>query len=817
MNGKILNGRPMFNRGRRPSGKTKSVPGTEWFWLPRRLLQTDDTISNAYAQNAWAHAAIKLKARTCASVPLDVLTGNRREREGEPVRGDDALLRLLECPSPLITGHEFIEATSIYLDLAGEAFWIAYGRDGQPFRRGEIPSEILIVQPNGMAPDIDERTGLILGWKFAAPNGNEYAFTADQVGHPKEFDPANPYRGLAPITPVIGGMNYALRATSFNNSLLANGADPGGIIYSDSPLTQDEATGLRNQWEDRHRGSLKAARLAILSGGLKYEPLSVTAKDMAFTEALGWGKAEILAVLGVTKFDLGEVEETNRASSLTAKANTWEKTILPRLRLMESTLWHWLFEPLSARLGRDVWVEFDVSEIEALQAPMTEKAQQAQILVAAGYDKNAVNERLGLGIEDYGTDVAGVDLPNTSVLDSSVAAAPAPDANTLISVVDKVLAGTLPPETAVTVLLIAFPQMDEAAARALIASAVPRPASEPVPPATPITAAHKPAHTKAGAHGLKVGERFNADGKSFRVIRKANWNAKSRDNSKVEKIFRTRMREIFRQIRGEELEAVAKYASVLEPALAANVQPDDGAPATASTKATTEVTQRLQPQGVPFTWPPAFLEWVRAAPDRWEERAREILAEVAPEAAKAAMDSIRMQLGGFDVVNPADKEWAEEAGKRTASMMRVTRQAAARFNQIVLTKIGKDGLAKVSELAKVVEATMGRFIVSDAMTIARTETGFLQESLKQKAAVAEGFTHHEWSNAFDARPSHQGQGSVRIGEKFPNGLRYPCEIGAPAEEVINCRCTAVPFVAAEELGTESDLAELNRLIEAGKI
>jgi HK97 family phage portal protein len=602
MNGKIFNGRPMFQRGRRPNAKTKSVPGTEWFWLPRRLLQTDDTISNAYAQNAWAHAAIKLKARMAASVPLNILTGNRRERDGEPVRGDDAVLRLLECPSPLMTGHEFIEATSIYLDLAGEAFWIGYGRNGEPFRRGEIPAEILIIQPAGMAPDIDERTGLVLGWKFAAPNGNEYAFTADQVGHPKEFDPANPYRGLAPITPVIGGMNYALRATSFNNSLLANGADPGGIIYSESPLTQDEATGLRNQWEDRHRGSLKAARLAILSGGLKYEPLAVTAKDMAFSDALGWGKSEILAVLGVTKFDLGEVEETNRASSLTAKANTWEKTILPRLRLMESTLWHWMFEPLSARLGRDIWPEFDVSEVEALQAPMTEKAQQAQILVAAGYDKSAVNERLGLKIEEYTADAEA--LAQIENAPESSNAATAPDATTLMAVVEKVGAGTIAPEAAVGVLLIAFPQLTEAAARALISAATPKQTEPPAPAAASVPEPIAKQTVAKPTAGVKVGERFYVDGKAFRVIRKANWNAKSRDDSKVERIFRTRMREIFRQIRTEEMDAVAKYQTVLEPALAANVERTNEDTATASTKATTEVTQRLQPQGIPFVWPP---------------------------------------------------------------------------------------------------------------------------------------------------------------------------------------------------------------------
>jgi hypothetical protein len=112
---------------------------------------------------------------------------------------------------------------------------------------------------------------------------------------------------------------------------------------------------------------------------------------------------------------------------------------------------------------------------------------------------------------------------------------------------------------------------------------------------------------------------------------------------------------------------------------------------------------------------------------------------------------------------------------------------------------------------------MGGYIVSNAHTIARTETGFIQESIKVRAAKKEGYTHHEWVNAPDARPSHQDQGVVKIGDKFPNGLRHPCELGAPAEEVINCRCTTVPIVKESDLGTEADLAELARLTEAGLV
>jgi hypothetical protein len=167
-----------------------------------------------------------------------------------------------------------------------------------------------------------------------------------------------------------------------------------------------------------------------------------------------------------------------------------------------------------------------------------------------------------------------------------------------------------------------------------------------------------------------------------------------------------------------------------------------------------------------------------------------------------------------DIEHP---EWVTEAAKRTGSMIQTVRKTAKRFNETIVRHIAENGIASVSDLAKEIQSTMGAYIVSNAHTIARTETGFIQESFKVKAAKQEGYTHHEWVNAIDARPSHHGQGTVKIGDKFPNGLRHPCEIGAPAEEVINCRCTTVPLVKAEDLGTAADLAELARLTEAGLV
>ena len=60
------------------------------------------------------------------------------------------------------------------------------------------------------------------------------------------------------------------------------------------------------------------------------------------------------------------------------------------------------------------------------------------------------------------------------------------------------------------------------------------------------------------------------------------------------------------------------------------------------------------------------------------------------------------------------------------------------------------------------------------------------------------FTKHEWVTSIDesTRESHADQDAqvVRIGSRFDNGLSYPQETGAPAEDVINCRCETIPVV-----------------------
>lgn len=114
---------------------------------------------------------------------------------------------------------------------------------------------------------------------------------------------------------------------------------------------------------------------------------------------------------------------------------------------------------------------------------------------------------------------------------------------------------------------------------------------------------------------------------------------------------------------------------------------------------------------------------------------------------------------------------------------------------------GVENGESIGDLAKRVRAVMDAS-KSRSLTIARTETGFAYNSGRNIAMQEAGVQEHEWVTARDmsVRDSHQlldGQ-RTRIGEPFtdksgrPTGMLYPQDPSAPAAEVINCRCVALP-------------------------
>lgn len=103
----------------------------------------------------------------------------------------------------------------------------------------------------------------------------------------------------------------------------------------------------------------------------------------------------------------------------------------------------------------------------------------------------------------------------------------------------------------------------------------------------------------------------------------------------------------------------------------------------------------------------------------------------------------------------------------------------------------------------------GELSVGKLQTIATTEyrtaynygQNHALEALEDKVSEDGEKVVRVWETAGgpDVRDSHMDlEGEEReVGEKFSNGLEYPCDPNGPPEEVINCRCSISPRVVKQ--------------------
>jgi HK97 family phage portal protein len=118
-----------------------------------------------------------------------------------------------------------------------------------------------------------------------------------------------------------------------------------------------------------------------------------------------------------------------------------------------------------------------------------------------------------------------------------------------------------------------------------------------------------------------------------------------------------------------------------------------------------------------------------------------------------------------------------------------------------------DAMDNHETLEQMKERLRGTFNMakSRAATIARTEVAEAASGVRHMAFKAEGVKKHEWITAGDekVRDSHVTCGKAGVQEigfdygslKGVSGpLEHPSFMGAPAAEVINCRCVAVPVM-----------------------
>lgn len=333
----------------------------------------------------------------------------RKPRNGGDAAGERVevfnhqALNVWNTPNEFYTRQEFVESTQQHVDLTGESWWcVAY------FPGTKLPMELWPMRPDRVTV-IESKTNFIQGYVYMSPTGDRVPLDLNQVISLRMPNPLDPYRGMGPVQSILTDLDSTRYSAEWNRNFFANNAEPGGIIQVEKRMSNDEWREMRERWNEQHKGVANAHRVAILEQG-QWIDRKYTNRDMQFAELRQVSRDTIREAFGVTKFDVGDIDDVNRATAEASETRWGRHVICPRLERYKRAL-NANFLPLFGSTGQGVEFDYDSPippDDENDRDWLTARTTAVTELVQAGFDATEACEVVGLPVMKYTRPVVAV-------------------------------------------------------------------------------------------------------------------------------------------------------------------------------------------------------------------------------------------------------------------------------------------------------------------------------------------------------------------------------------------------------------------------
>lgn len=267
-----------------------------WWQAGHRPLPLDET--------ATVEACVSAYAQTIAMLP----GAHKRKQESGGVEDitTSALSRILRRPNTYQTISDFLLNLVSATYYAGNGYAVAVRNS-----RFEIDSLHLlparqtrpVISPEGevfyYVGGNEMLDPILAGEELSAPGTNHYLVPARDVMHIRlRTRGGNPFDGISPLVAAGLAQASAVAIGSSQAAFFSNMSRPSGVLQTDKVFTADQLTVLRNAWKAEST-NMNAGGVPILSAGLKWESLTMSAVDAQMIEQLKWSTQEIARVMRV--------------------------------------------------------------------------------------------------------------------------------------------------------------------------------------------------------------------------------------------------------------------------------------------------------------------------------------------------------------------------------------------------------------------------------------------------------------------------------------------------------------------------------------
>ncbi len=196
---------------------------------------------------------------------------------------------LLTRPYAEISRIDWLVQYVMSMGLRGNFFGHIIERDAQMY-----PTQIKPVHP-----DHANVRRIRSGPRKGQP---EYRFhgrviPTDDVFHIRNLSVPGALVGLNPIAAMRNTFGLARAQDLHGGSVFGNSALPLGAIEVEDDLDVDETLALARAWQSAHGGVNRAGLPAVLTGGAKFNAISISLEDLQFLESRAFSQSEISGMI----------------------------------------------------------------------------------------------------------------------------------------------------------------------------------------------------------------------------------------------------------------------------------------------------------------------------------------------------------------------------------------------------------------------------------------------------------------------------------------------------------------------------------------
>src|SRR4051812_30949203 len=270
-------------RGGTSAPERRTLTQSSFVPPPASGVLDDYTGTHRAMANLTVMACVRLLADTIAALPWKAY---RRDSNGTPVEvtPQPAILRQ---PFPALDLFQYKWMLVSSLALRGNFYGVVTSRDSN-FK----PTALLPLHPDLV---FLERRPDMLMWFDPVYRVLGEAIPTEDIVHIRRFTMAGEPQGLSPIRQAAVAIGMGLAAEEYGYRYFKESANPSGVLYTDQDLDDESVRRQQKNWISSHGGR----RLpAILTGGFKWETLSISPNESQFLETRKFQRSEISMMYG---------------------------------------------------------------------------------------------------------------------------------------------------------------------------------------------------------------------------------------------------------------------------------------------------------------------------------------------------------------------------------------------------------------------------------------------------------------------------------------------------------------------------------------